>query len=62
MNERTSGHTKYEMCVISQLYPNVFSSFEHSFSSMKAYTDLHEAINLLSIILHYESFNKLFTD
>ena len=29
---------------------------------MKAYTDLHEAIDLLSIVLHYESFNKLFTD
>lgn len=36
--------TECEIRVISQLYPNVFSSFEHSSFSTKAYTNLHETI------------------
>jgi len=42
--------TKHGICVISQLCPSVSSSFEHSFSSMKAYTNLHEAILAISSI------------
>jgi len=45
---KTSIDTTHEICAISQLFPRVFSSFEHSFSLMKAYTNLHEAIPALS--------------
>ena len=42
--------TEHEVCAISQLFLRVFSSFERSFSSMKAYTNLHEANALLAIL------------
>jgi len=42
--EETSMDTNHDICVISQFCLNVFSSFEHSFFSVKAYTDLHEAL------------------
>jgi len=54
-------NTKYEICVISQLYPNVSSSFEHSSFSMKAYTNLHEAILAINNIT-LRKFKKLFTN
>jgi hypothetical protein len=42
----------YEIRAISQLCPSVFSSFEHSFFSMKAYTNLRKAILATMILLY----------
>jgi hypothetical protein len=53
-------NTKHEICFISQFCPNVFSSFEHSFFSLRAYTDLHEAILAINNIALFKSQKKAF--
>jgi hypothetical protein len=51
--------TNYELGVISRFFPHVFSSFGYSFSSMKAYTNLHEA-TLTQRYYHVRATKKLF--
>jgi len=49
---KTGINADYEIRAISQLCPSVFSSFEHSSFSMKAYTNLHKAILTTMILLY----------
>jgi hypothetical protein len=44
--DRVSSLTaQNEICAIFQLCPHASSSFEHSFSSMMAYTNLHRILS-----------------
>ena len=60
MNSKDGMKTEHEICVISQLWPNASSSFEHSSFSKKAYTNLHETIPAINNITLLK-LKKLFT-
>jgi hypothetical protein len=49
---KTGINADYEIRAISQLCPSVFSSFEHSFFSMKACANPHKAILAISDITY----------